>query len=284
MLLDSEKTSYMTLFKEKVTNQRKCKVDIALRNDSTVTASSTCTRVVKWNGAYITCTISLSNTLFSPELSMSLLSVPALVQKGVSVLFVPGKALMVDTDNEFTIIGKSRQGTDGLYCISSKLDGASQGGREKLSHAESAMVALARANIVGPKQPQPEDSDDKGTGDEDSEFDEREDAEEKGGDHEQAGMTATKKNEPRQQSFCSTNSAKLWHLRLGHAAPMKLIRRELKSGGLHKPSCTHTDCITGAKGKFRRSYKGSLTGATRIGTLHADTKGQVEEASTDGHR
>lgn len=48
---------------------------------------------------------------------MSLMSVPALVKKGILVIFIQGKALFDVIDRDFGIIGVALQNHDGLYYI-----------------------------------------------------------------------------------------------------------------------------------------------------------------------
>lgn len=44
--------------------------------------------------------VTLSKTLVAPYVSMSLLSVPALVKKGLAVLFLLGKAMIINMRDE----------------------------------------------------------------------------------------------------------------------------------------------------------------------------------------
>lgn len=50
-------------------------------------------------------------------MSMSLLSVPALVKMNISVLFMHGKAVLFDRGNDMAILGRVEQETDGLFHI-----------------------------------------------------------------------------------------------------------------------------------------------------------------------
>ena len=99
MMLDSGTSSHMTPHVERVSEKRDCEIPISLADNSTVTAKSKGKRSVTWNGEDGLVKLGLSNTLVSKRLSCSLLSVPALVRKGISVIFTSGKAMMVDVDN-----------------------------------------------------------------------------------------------------------------------------------------------------------------------------------------
>lgn len=61
--------------------------------------------------------VHLSDTLVSPKLAVSLLSVPALVDKNIGVIFLPGQGLLVDLENDFKILGFAHLKTDGLSYI-----------------------------------------------------------------------------------------------------------------------------------------------------------------------
>ena len=66
--------------------------------------------------------------------------------------------------------------------------------------------------------------------------------------------------------------------------PVRAVVRQLKSGALPPPKCQQTDCRVCARGKYRKRFDGSLTTESRPGKLHADTKGQVDVQSTQGHK
>lgn len=85
MMLDSGITSHMTPCVEDVVDASECNVSIAINDDSVVKANLRGTRHVNWAiGGTIT-NVSLSNTLVSPDLSMGLLSIPALAKNMGSI-------------------------------------------------------------------------------------------------------------------------------------------------------------------------------------------------------
>lgn len=71
-----------------------------------------------WWTQYGVCTIILSDILFSKNLAMSILSLPALVKKGVKSLFLPRKALFIDLEDKMKILGTVTQAEYGLFYIS----------------------------------------------------------------------------------------------------------------------------------------------------------------------
>lgn len=78
--------------------------------------------------------------------------------------------------------------------------------------------------------------------------------------------------------------AKLWQLRLGHARPLRDVRKLFRDVLLSHVPCRAVDCDTCAKKKIRKRYTGSLTNAASVGTLHCDTKGTFETNFIDGKR
>ena len=53
--------------------------------------------------------VNLTNTLVAPDVSMSLLSIPALVDKNISVLFMPKNAILIDLEDDNAILGIATQ-------------------------------------------------------------------------------------------------------------------------------------------------------------------------------
>ena len=117
MLLDSDTTSHMTPMFDKVKKKNDCRVYIMLCDHSKVTAFSIGTRLVKWQTRDGPCTVSLSNNLVTEDLSMSLISIPVLVQKKIATLFLPGKALLIDLEDNLNILGMAYQGDEGMFYI-----------------------------------------------------------------------------------------------------------------------------------------------------------------------
>lgn len=88
----------------------------------------------------------------------------------------------------------------------------------------------------------------------------------------------------RRKSCTKNDAARKFHLRLGHALPIRSVKRQLKAGTLSPPKCLQTDCRVCTRGKYRKRFDRTLTGETKVGKLHADTKGRFEEALADGHK
>lgn len=72
---------------------------IPLGDDLKIRASKQVSRRLQWNGEDEPLFVTLSNTLVAPEVSLGLLSVPALVNKGLAVLFVQERALIINMND-----------------------------------------------------------------------------------------------------------------------------------------------------------------------------------------
>lgn len=59
----------------------------------------------------------VTGTLNVADASMYLLSMPALVNKNIFVLFVPDKAMMIDMEDSKPILRYKKQDTDGIFYI-----------------------------------------------------------------------------------------------------------------------------------------------------------------------
>lgn len=64
--------------------------------------------------------VHFSENLVPPDVAMSLLSITALVNNNISVLFVPGGALMIDIENEFCALGRAHEDADDIACKNTK--------------------------------------------------------------------------------------------------------------------------------------------------------------------
>lgn len=80
-----------------------------------------------------------------------------------------------------------------------------------------------------------------------------------------------------QKKSCKEEQAKPWHVRLGKALPVRTVRYQLNADYLPLPKSSQEECHECTGGKYRKSFSGILTGMTRVGKLHIDTNGQVEE-------
>ena len=120
MVLDSACTSHLTATSEKVRRSKSTNITIKLADDSSLKSTQKGTRTVRWKTGGGTQRVSLSDTLVVPGLSQDLLSIPSLVSKNIGVLFLPGKAVLVDLKDEYSILGYGSQDEDGLFYISDK--------------------------------------------------------------------------------------------------------------------------------------------------------------------
>lgn len=100
MMLDSGTSSHMTPKSEGINVKKSCNVSILLADDSTVTATEKGTRSVKWKTENEPMQVNLSEIFIAPDMADSLLSVPELVKKNISVIFKPQRALLIDLENQ----------------------------------------------------------------------------------------------------------------------------------------------------------------------------------------
>lgn len=236
MMLDSGTTSHLTSHADRVSNTRRVSVPITLADDSKINGTSRGTRQVSWKTEHGDVQISLSNTIVVPDLSMSLLSIPSLVNKNVAVLFMPGKAVLIDLEDNFSVLGYATQEDDGLFYID--------------DHQNSVPAFNSRSNQFG-----------------------------------KAMMAVVIQEAKSKQNSDKdiTRDAEIWHRRLGHTKTSNSIKEMVRNDKLPHVNCSTVNCEPCAKGKFRRSFKGSLTNADYVGRLHVDTKGKVDTQSINGH-
>ena len=269
MMLDSGCTSHMTPKKDRVGKQEECAHTIHLADDSTVTAKEKGVRTVQWQTQDGLDDVHLSETLIVPNLAMSLLSVPALVRKNIGVAFLPGKAILIDLEDDYKILGQATQDKDGLFFIGDDQE-KDNAKLLKADNRVTAMVSVAKKSYCGgaPQSDGQESLESNSESDKDKVEEPKTDKDKK------------KTDQPNQQK----DLAKLWHLRLGHALPLRAVTRHVRDGLLPHVECASVDCESCAKGKFKRSFQGSLTSEDRIGALHVDTKGRIETESVNGHK
>lgn len=117
LMLDSGCTSHKTFMENCVNKRKKCDQKVNLEYHSTVKAKSKGVRTFKWKGESGLDSVHLSNTLVIPDLFMSLLSIPALVHNNVGVMFLPGKAVLIDLEIDFDVLGQGHQDKYGLFII-----------------------------------------------------------------------------------------------------------------------------------------------------------------------
>ena len=112
MMLDSGTTAHMTNNVNALAEASRCNVPIALGDNSEINASYRGTRTVTWASKNGETDVHLTGTLSAPKLAMSLLSVPALTAKGLCVLFLPTKALIMDMKDDLSIVGTAHKAND----------------------------------------------------------------------------------------------------------------------------------------------------------------------------
>lgn len=234
---------------------------------------------------------------------MSLLSVPALVKKGIDVIFIPGKAFFVDIDRNCDVVGVAPQNHDGLYYISDNQKDVPVVDSEDYSETVRAMMAIIGNHVSKPEEDtssavdenidstyKETDEEDvlyrKGSSSQGVKITEKEEKVRTGPRDKtpQAYKPKSRKSKSNKAKICKTYEATLWNLRLGNAVPKTVVTRELQSGVLPKVTCSQVGCESCSLGKYRRRFAGSLKNEVRIGKLLADIKGEIKVPSVNGHR
>lgn len=93
IMLDSGTTVHMTLYRNRLVESKLHNTNIQLADHSTVNSEKIGVRSARRFAEVVENSVSLSETLLFPDMTTSLLSVPALVSKNIAVLFIPGKVL-----------------------------------------------------------------------------------------------------------------------------------------------------------------------------------------------
>lgn len=275
MMLDSGTSAHMTPLGNRLVDTRKSTSDISLADDSTVSSAEIGTRPVEWTADGVRTTVSLSKTMFVPALSTSLLSVPALVNKNIAVLFLPRKAVLLDLEDKNKVLGYALQDSDGLFYISEDdTKSENRSDKNKAKHWNTAMKATVQKLTKHAKDARLTDN-----GDSDA-------TNEKISVSSNNTTSDLQKSENDGGTSCkemNSNASTVWHNRLGHAIGVRAINLHLKRNILPRPVCPLQECEDCTKGKYRRRFGGSLTKKSTVGHLHVDTKGKIQSASVDGH-
>lgn len=298
LMLDSGTTSHMTPYAEHLEDTKTCAIPIALGDDSTVTATSKGTLCVEWCSSDGQTEVKLSETLASEDLAMSLLSIPALTEKGLGVLFMPTQALIIDLYDKMRVVGSAPKQADGLYYIGSKEKVITAPFNTETS-INRAMMAIIQDQMGSSENNDNSsldtDEDTSSTDEYDSdvpdlvseeedEYDSDSDAS-FGSDSDKSDCDGNvfdyddlppDETEPRNSQKTRDNYVKTWHSRLGHMGRDTDILKMTKMGILPVALPKNSGCDPCSKGKFRRFFRGSLTKASTPGWIHVDVVGRVK--------
>lgn len=124
---------------EKLTDRKQCNVRISFGDSSDIKATHGGIRKVTWSAKKTDTGVLLNNALFSKELAMDLLSVPAFARIGVCSLLLPDCVLLLDIDKSFKLLGRTDVHSDGLYYIG--------GIQEQDSHLQKNEQSALRAVV-----------------------------------------------------------------------------------------------------------------------------------------
>lgn len=117
MMLESGTTSHLTPCEDRIQATTSSDLSFTLADNSKMRATHSGVRKVRMQSDNGVRAVSLSKTLLVPGAGMSLMSVPALVEKGIGVLFLPGFAVMFDLEDSDHVLGFAKQNTDGLFYV-----------------------------------------------------------------------------------------------------------------------------------------------------------------------
>jgi len=293
MMLDSGTTTHMTQSPEALDDVHHCNVPIALGDNSTIDANITGSRTVHWVANGDSATVTLSNTLAAPNLSMNLLSVPALTAKGISVLFTPKRAILMDMEDELSVIGIANREMDNLYYIGTDESCESPNHlmlRETKNLRAMMAVALNTEQALSTTAHYAPYSDHRGFSSPSANpgIEAEEDVNTSGVQLDDVAVDFKDefKEENRTEERCGTLASAthdLWHSRLAHFGTVPEIRQMISEGNLPVAKDGNPPCDPCVKGKFRRRYKGRLTKAKKPGSIHGDLVGPIRPSSRNGY-
>lgn len=107
----------MRSLQHKVSNTKSTNVPITLAEDYNIIGIAKGIRALNWKTDDGNISIKLSNTVFVPNLSMSLVSIPSLVSNAIAVLFKHAKAVLINVGDDFSTLGYATQEEEGLFYI-----------------------------------------------------------------------------------------------------------------------------------------------------------------------
>lgn len=117
IILNYRTTSYLKLNGEHVREKCGKKSSIYLADNSAINSIHVGVRKSDVMNDYGSMSISLSNTLFVPNASISLMSIPGLVKKYIAVLFMLGYARFLLVRERFKSLGYATQYENGLFYV-----------------------------------------------------------------------------------------------------------------------------------------------------------------------
>ncbi|KAI0557397.1 GAG-pre-integrase [Gracilaria domingensis] len=269
----------MTSSADDLNDRSACHIPISLGDDSEIVAAERGSRSFTWNFEGISNSVSLSNTLASPELAISLLSIPALTSKRLGVLFMPTMAFIIDLKENLRILGVAPRQSDGLYYIS--VD-CSFSERRTSPHPNVNIVAMMAKVREIAQQSQDEDDEcqslDATQGSEVFSMNELADFEDL---FDVANAPVSNPDHCAEINVLATpkDAVQLWHRWLAHAVSASQVKRLMMDQIISTSSTSNLECIPCVSGKFKKSFRGSLSTASHPSHLHTD----ITTAGTDSH-
>ena len=117
VILGSGSTSHLTAPSDKVRNSSPPNVAIRLADYSSITSNAKGTRIDSCKTFDGCQKIHLLNTHVVPDLATYLMSISSLVYKNIAVLFLPVNAVLIDLEDDNSIMFYETQEKNGLFFI-----------------------------------------------------------------------------------------------------------------------------------------------------------------------
>lgn len=181
---------------------------------------------------------------------MSFLSIPALCNKKIGTLFLPGKAIIFDLENNCMELGIAMQREDGLFYIP---DTVKSGKEWNEGHSQgkeiAAMMAVAKREYAahGLREEKTTKIKCDSTPREDMTF----------GTKKKRNLSTEARCEVANDSKNQMKrQAEIWYLRLCNSVPIKSVIRLIIEGLLPSATCKEPACDSCAKGKYLRNFTG----------------------------
>lgn len=258
LMLDSGTNSHMTPKLECLHGVDECNIALHLDDDLKIKATHTGFCNVKWNGQDGATAVNLNIVLYSPNMAMILLSIPALASKNIHTLFTRDMAKIMDADDGYCVLGIAPRGKDGLYYIQSNGNDA----RELSIYSEDvkAFVSIVAAAIRNTED-ESENTSDTEENEIDSNYSVGED-------------DCSDEDESYECSQSATSP--------------RNIQKMMSDNTLQKPKRDSVrdsvDCDPCKNGKYRRQFRGTVAKGVKAGSLHADLVGPIKPKLRGGDK
>ena len=241
--------------------------------------------------------VRLSGILAAPDLAMSLLSIAGLTEKGLCVLFLPQKAVIIEIEDNLRSIGTEFKDSNGMFYILTDDKRFHRPVEESEDSISKSMREVIRSHVMVSEAEEdfPDDGDVPDLtieAESDSYLDSESDEEyEDGGVVELDSLEIESANSfgnivtfsLESHGSSSTVPIETWYSRLGHLGSPTGIKRLIDAGILAPLQLEGSDCDLCSKGNLRRFFGRNLTKENAPVYIHADVVGIINPKSHDGY-